>query len=238
MSDKDNQAGDLWDHVISTELEATNFGIVCLTPGNLESPWIHFEAGGISKTVTSQARVGPLLHDLNTADVGLPLSRFQMKQLDQRGVFDTVSSMNSILDQDRRLDKQDLSNVFRDLWPRLKEELDKVSPNEPSDKRKDREILEELLELVRSSASSSLSSKVSHPAHLSEDGGLFMSTTSHEDVPDDLRDVVYELSDLAGDSGMVTYSGRLIKVQLSRKKEELSHRELYDLLMVENSILR
>jgi hypothetical protein len=44
MSEKDNEAGTLWDQVISAELEASNFGIVCLTPSNLESRWINFEA--------------------------------------------------------------------------------------------------------------------------------------------------------------------------------------------------
>ena len=43
-SHKDNYAGGLWDHIITSELESTNFGLVCLTPDNLESRWIHFEA--------------------------------------------------------------------------------------------------------------------------------------------------------------------------------------------------
>jgi hypothetical protein len=33
MSDRDNEAGTLWDQIISSQLEATDFGIVCLTPG-------------------------------------------------------------------------------------------------------------------------------------------------------------------------------------------------------------
>ena len=44
MSHKDNDAGGLCNHIITSELESTNFGLVCLTPDNLESRWIHFEA--------------------------------------------------------------------------------------------------------------------------------------------------------------------------------------------------
>jgi hypothetical protein len=45
MSDRDNEAGILWGENLSSELEASNFGIVCLTPNNLQAPWIPVEAG-------------------------------------------------------------------------------------------------------------------------------------------------------------------------------------------------
>jgi hypothetical protein len=75
MSEKENEAGALWDNILSSALEESNFGIVCLTPSNLESRWLNFEAGALSKAV-SQARVVPLLYGLGESDVGLPLSRF------------------------------------------------------------------------------------------------------------------------------------------------------------------
>jgi hypothetical protein len=62
-------------HTLSA-LEESNFGIVCLTARNLESRWLNFEAGALSKAVT-QARVVPLLYGLTNNDLGLPLSPHQ-----------------------------------------------------------------------------------------------------------------------------------------------------------------
>ena len=75
-SDKGNEAGALWDHILSSALEESNFGIVCLTARNLESRWLNFEAGALSKPVT-QARVVPLLYGLTNNDLGLPLRPHQ-----------------------------------------------------------------------------------------------------------------------------------------------------------------
>ena len=34
---------------INNVLAETNFGIICLTPENLENTWIHYEAGALAK---------------------------------------------------------------------------------------------------------------------------------------------------------------------------------------------
>ena len=75
-SDKGNEADGLWDRILSSALEESNFGIVCLTARNLESRWLDFEAGALSKAAT-QARVVSLLYGLTNNDLGLPLSPHQ-----------------------------------------------------------------------------------------------------------------------------------------------------------------
>lgn len=75
-SDKGNEADGLWDRILSSVLEESNFGIVCLTARNLESRWLDFEAGALSKAAT-QARVVSLLYGLTNNDLGLPLSPHQ-----------------------------------------------------------------------------------------------------------------------------------------------------------------
>ena len=60
---------------INSSLEGTSFGIICLNKENLESPWIHYEAGALSKT--DGARIWTLLHNLNHSDVAQPLAQFQ-----------------------------------------------------------------------------------------------------------------------------------------------------------------
>jgi hypothetical protein len=90
MSDRDNEAGTVWDQALSVELEASSFGIACLAPNNLESRWIYYETGALSK-ILGRARVVPLLHKLKNSDVGLPLSRFHMKPLTESGILQPLS---------------------------------------------------------------------------------------------------------------------------------------------------
>src|SRR5262249_27372058 len=59
---------------LEKELESSYFGLVCLTPENVSAPWLHFEAGALSKVADS--RVAPILFELQPGDVQGPLSQF------------------------------------------------------------------------------------------------------------------------------------------------------------------
>lgn len=149
VSSLDNEAGVRWNNVVSSQLDSTNFGILCLTPDNLESPWLHFEAGALGKSL-GQARVAPLLHELTPTDITAPLNQFHMKTLDREGVRGVVESINSSL-PDRRLSEGQLANIFETMWPRLEAALRDVRRNGGAVevRRSDRAILEEILDLAR-----------------------------------------------------------------------------------------
>jgi hypothetical protein len=49
MSAADIDKGAKWSTEISRELEQANFAVSCLTPENLNEPWLLFEAGALSK---------------------------------------------------------------------------------------------------------------------------------------------------------------------------------------------
>jgi hypothetical protein len=51
VSDVDIASGARWSPEVSKQLEAAKFGIICLTPGNMDAPWVLFEAGAISRVV-------------------------------------------------------------------------------------------------------------------------------------------------------------------------------------------
>ncbi len=53
MSEEDIRKGRRWFEEIGAKLSKTEFGILCLTHDNTRSPWIHFEAGALSKLPTS-----------------------------------------------------------------------------------------------------------------------------------------------------------------------------------------
>jgi hypothetical protein len=93
----------------------------------------------------TEARVVPLLFQLKNPDVGLPLSRFQMKPVSRQGIFDIVKAINADADADRKVEEATLVGTFDSLWRKLQAQLD-------ARKRNERELLKEVLGLVRDMA--------------------------------------------------------------------------------------
>lgn len=148
VSDKDIAAGERWAQSIASELEASNFGIICITPENMNSEWIFFEAGALSKSMLD-GKVVPLLFGLELSDLSGPLAQFQSKKIDEQGVFEVVKSINSVAE--RPATPSIVDQLVPSLWPSLAEKLSKV-PQQNSDgkhKRSQSEILEELVAGIR-----------------------------------------------------------------------------------------
>ena len=115
MSDTDIAKGDPWSTKLTGELEATHFGVVCLTPDNKDAPWLHFEAGALSK-ISAIGRVAPLLFDLTPSDIHGPLARFQHTSFEQEEIRKLLRSINSAAGDgaDERFGK-----AFDALWDDL-----------------------------------------------------------------------------------------------------------------------
>ena len=148
VSDKDISAGERWAQAIAGELEASNFGIICITPENLHSEWILFESGALSKSMLD-AKVIPLLFGLELSDLSGPLSQFQAQKLEQSGVMEIVKAINKVAES--KTSDQIVDQLVPALWPRLQEALEEIPASEPSEKhmRPHHEILEELVTGVR-----------------------------------------------------------------------------------------
>lgn len=152
VSAKDIYAGSRWQTDIATELDATNFGIVCITTENQAAPWLNFEAGALAKAVDS-SRVVPLAVDLKPSDVQLPLGQFQAQPATERGIREILTSINSACESslpDALLDK-----AFSVWWPELErtlKEINEKSAPSGAPVRSERELLEETLNTVRSLA--------------------------------------------------------------------------------------
>src|SRR5687768_11335972 len=63
MSKADIEPGTRWGVELAARLEEIRFGVLCLTPQNLTSAWMLFEAGALSKSLT-QTFLCPYLYDL------------------------------------------------------------------------------------------------------------------------------------------------------------------------------
>ena len=148
VSEKDISAGDRWAQAIAGELESSNFGILCITPENLRSEWILFEAGALSKSMLD-AKVIPLLFGLELSDLSGPLSQFQALKVDQQGLMDVVKAINGVAEN--KAVESTIDQLVPALWPQLQRKLDEIPDKEPSEKhmRPTQDILEDLVSQVR-----------------------------------------------------------------------------------------
>ena len=148
VSDKDISAGERWAQAIAGELESSNFGIICVTPENLNSEWILFEAGALSKSMLD-GKVIPLLYGLELSDLSGPLSQFQAQKVEEDGITEIVKAINKVADN--KASEQIVSQLIPSLWPTLQSALQNIPDSQPSEKhmRPQHEILEELVSGVR-----------------------------------------------------------------------------------------
>ncbi len=148
MSDADVAAGDRWGQVIAKELEASNFGIICVTPENLASSWLLFEAGALAKSMEG-TKVIPLVFNLELSDISGPMAQFQAKKFEKGGLSEVVASINQSADQ--KVPEDRARQLFTALWPDLERQFEAIPGEAQTVKhmRPQHEILEELVTSVR-----------------------------------------------------------------------------------------
>jgi hypothetical protein len=157
VSSEDIDKGTRWSIDIAKELENSSFGVLCVTPQNLDAPWINFEAGALSKAFNT-ASVSPFLFGLKPSDLKKsPLLQFQSTLYDKKDFLKLIYSINNSLGKEK-LDEKKLERTFEMWWENLKSKLDLLLPDTKKNEKKDSEspgevtnseILEELLELTR-----------------------------------------------------------------------------------------
>lgn len=148
MSARDIERGARWSSDIAAELQDTQFGIICLTSTNLGAPWIHFEAGALSKSV-DQSRVCPYLFKLEPSALVGPLVQFNAAVCNKEDTLKLITSINNALEEP--LSSDGLSETFEMWWERLEQTLNAIPPdaNQVLVERPERDILQELLDLSR-----------------------------------------------------------------------------------------
>jgi hypothetical protein len=126
VSSESIKKGDRWILDIYSELEQSNFGIVCLTKENLLEPWIMFEAGALSKNI-SQSKVSCVLFDgLKQHDIKSPLSLFQNTEFDKEDFKKLIDSINNSLG-DNKINENLLSKSFEKWYPELEDKIKKIT---------------------------------------------------------------------------------------------------------------
>ncbi|OMC87447.1 hypothetical protein BK128_08450 [Viridibacillus sp. FSL H7-0596] len=140
MSAKDISLGERWNNSITGNLQESTYGLIFVTPSNINAPWINYEAGALSKTLDS--KVVPVLYN---ADVLIlnegPLKQFQSaKNLEKESVFSLIQSINNA-NQVVKLEEHRLAKAFDMWWDDLNDAINAIEKEEgtankngPSDK--------------------------------------------------------------------------------------------------------
>lgn len=154
MSEEDIEKGSRSLDDVGKALATMGVGIICLTPENLERPWILFEAGALSKALGDKTRVGPYLFgNVRAENVKPPLGMFQATRAVKDDTRKLVATVNRVLEGP--LAEEKLDTVFERMWPELQEKLEAIASvvaAAPAPARSEKEMIAEVLELVRAGA--------------------------------------------------------------------------------------
>lgn len=156
VSSEDIDKGARWSTDIAQELEESTFGILCVTKENVHAPWLTFEAGALSKTMSKSA-VSPFLLDIKRSEVNGPILQFQSTVFEKDDVKKLLYSLNRACGEDM-LTEERLEKAFQVWYPTFEDQLNTLLKNRPQVPEVDPEeetidstgeILEEILDLAR-----------------------------------------------------------------------------------------
>jgi hypothetical protein len=151
MSQVDMEAGARWGQNIAKELSETTFGIICVTPENINAPWILFEAGALAKTIDEGTFVCPYLIGIEPSDIPPgPLTQFQAKQANEAGTWELIRTLNKAA-KENALSENKLKRTFERWWPDLRDALNALPLDASSyaARREPEEMIREILSTVR-----------------------------------------------------------------------------------------
>lgn len=153
VSSEDIDRGARGLAVIARELEQAMFGVVVVTHGNVNSVWVNFEAGALSKSMDddNEDAVAPLLVGITDAEITGPLKQFQNTDAgDVVAVRSLVGSINKRLVEP--LDEGTVDTLFKANWPDLEVVIAAAAvatPAQPGMQRSSEDLLDEVLTSVR-----------------------------------------------------------------------------------------
>jgi len=152
ISSRDIRSGQKWFDQVSNTANNYSFGLFCLTPENIDSKWIHFEAGAISNASKESHIVGLLIQGLAASQISGPLSQFQHVELSKNGLEKIVRDINSNK-EGAQVSEHVLSTVFERSWPELESQYKNILVTsgafKPTPERPTQDILKEILQITR-----------------------------------------------------------------------------------------
>jgi hypothetical protein len=129
VSSQDIAKGTRGLDAIGHNLEETDFGIVVLTEDNVSAPWINFEAGALSKSL-SRSHVIPLLCGIREINLpNSPLRQFQHAQVAGDEMLRVILDINA--NSAKPLPENTATKAFRMWWPEFENAYSAIKLDSP-----------------------------------------------------------------------------------------------------------
>jgi hypothetical protein len=106
----DIEKGALWFEAIRNHLRIADAAIICLTPENIDSPWMHFEVGAIAGK-KEESRILTYLFGVSPSDIRGPLTAFQSSNCTKDDTRNLVHALGRMC--------QKTVTSFDERWPAL-----------------------------------------------------------------------------------------------------------------------
>lgn len=128
MSEKDLKLGSVWNDKINESLTDSMVGILFITPDNINSSWLNYEAGALSKTVGSESGIIPIVFGSDDPEILIsdsPLKQFQtLLHTSETEIMKLVHALNE--DLEKPLSQENLQESFQVWWPDLRDDLKQI----------------------------------------------------------------------------------------------------------------
>ncbi|MFM0283961.1 TIR domain-containing protein [Paraburkholderia sediminicola] len=226
VSESDLQKGKRWGPQIAEELNSTNVGIICVTPNNMLEPWLHFEAGALSKSI-ADAAIHPLCLGVGKGELPFTLAQFQATVFKKEDFLDLVIAINSASGAPEK--ESGVRERFERGWEGLENSAAKAFETHPT-AAAEKDLVKAV---VHGNAYSSPPRLAASPASFSDDeeklikliaerGRLTMAElqqqlkvppTRFEHYVDNLKGYVYKLPLQSGHELTLTEQGRALAVK-------------------------
>jgi TIR domain-containing protein len=115
------EKGTRWFDEVQRCLEGAEAAIICFTPENIQSSWMHFEAGVVLGRLKTN-RIFPLLFQVRSDELTGPLSEFQgasISKKDSRKLAEAICGLN----------KTEISADYDIHWKELEEGMQELKLN-------------------------------------------------------------------------------------------------------------
>lgn len=134
----DMERGAAWQSELSDVISSCDGALFCVTEENVNSTWLHYEAG----LVSGQGKfVIPVLFDKSVRIIG-PLNKFQSLTLEKNDLRRLAYDLNERCGSGA-VSPEELDATFEGIYPTMEKMLAKARESELEHAREMREILEE-----------------------------------------------------------------------------------------------
>lgn len=117
--------GSKWFEEVRARLTNANAAVICLTPENVQSPWMHFEAGAVLGHMGREC-VFPYLFKVRPADLQGPLGEFQVTVNNEEDTRRLAADLC-------KMAKGKLSSRYGNQWKKLEAKMNELKVERVSD---------------------------------------------------------------------------------------------------------